>query len=54
MFGLRPRFSPTRRRLYLRRLLALTAALLLLLAAAVGLLFWNLPDVTPLKDRRTS
>ena len=54
MFDLRPRFSPTRRRLYLRRLLALTAVLLLLLAAAGALVFRDLPDVTPLKDRRTS
>jgi monofunctional glycosyltransferase len=49
-----PRLSPSRRWLYLRRFLALTAVLLLLFAAAVALVFWTLPDVTPLKDRRTT
>jgi monofunctional biosynthetic peptidoglycan transglycosylase len=46
-----PRF---RRWLRLRRLLAAAAALLLLVAAAAGLVLWSLPDVSPLKDRRTT
>lgn len=46
--------TPARGRLYLRRFLALTAALLLLLAAAATLVLGTLPDVTPLKDPRTT
>jgi monofunctional glycosyltransferase len=45
---------PARRWQFLRRFLALTAGLLLLLAAAGGVLFWSLPDVTPLKNRQAT
>ena len=46
--------SPERRRLYLRRLLALTALSVSLLGAALALVFWTLPDVIPLKERRAT
>jgi monofunctional biosynthetic peptidoglycan transglycosylase len=55
MTGLLSRIPPRLRRwLAPRRLLAAAAALLLLIAAAAGLVLWSLPDVTPLKDRRTT
>jgi monofunctional biosynthetic peptidoglycan transglycosylase len=55
MINLLARIPPRLRRwLRLRRLLAAVAALLLLVAAAAGLVLWSLPDVTPLKDRRTT
>ena len=55
MTGLLSRIPPRLRRwLSLRRLLEAAAALLLLVAAAAGLVFWSLPDVTPLKDSRTT
>jgi monofunctional biosynthetic peptidoglycan transglycosylase len=55
MTGLLSRIPPRLRRwLAPRRLLAAAAALLLLIAAAAGLALWSLPDVTPLKDRRTT
>jgi monofunctional biosynthetic peptidoglycan transglycosylase len=55
MTNLLARIPPRLRRcLRLRRLLAAAAALLLLVAAAAGLVLWSLPDVTPLKDRRTT
>ena len=55
MTGLLSRIPPRLRRWQsLRRLLAAAAALLLLVAAAAGLVFWSLPDVTPLKDSRTT
>lgn len=50
-FSIPPRL---RRWLRLRRLLAAVAVLLLLVAAAAGLVFWSLPDVTPLQDRRAT
>jgi monofunctional glycosyltransferase len=50
-FSIPPRLRPWLR---LRRLLAAGAVLLLLVAAATGLVFWSLPDVTPLRDRRAT
>jgi len=43
-----------RRWLSLRRLLAAVAVLFILVAATAGLILLRLPDVTPLKDRRTT
>jgi len=43
-----------RRGLTLRRLLFAAIALLLLATATGALIFWTLPDVTPLKDHRTT
>jgi len=55
MFHLSFRIPPSLRR-WLRPLplLAAAAGLLLLASAAAALFFWTLPDVTPLKDRRTT
>lgn len=46
--------SRLRRGLTLRRLLFAVIALLLLAVAAGVVVFWTLPDITPLKDRRTT
>jgi monofunctional biosynthetic peptidoglycan transglycosylase len=49
--------APERRRLYLLLLLAFAAFAALsvfLLGAALALLFWTLPDVVPLKERRAT
>lgn len=51
---LSPAYLRLRRWLTLRRLLAASIALLLLVVATIGLVFWSLPDVTPLTDRRTT
>lgn len=51
---LSPIYSRLRRQLTLPRLLVAAIVLLLLAVAAGALVFWTLPDVTPLKDRRTT
>jgi monofunctional glycosyltransferase len=51
-FPLRP--LPRRRWFRPWRLLVAAAMLLLLAAGAIGLFLWDLPDVTPLKDRSTT